>query len=229
MPLKSELDKIAFAREWAAFVEGERILLGQLNSTLVKTKAARQKVRDRLARVQLAWKNLLVRMCDAGVRRKDLILPKDDHPDEKAAQVVKRSKKTKSIGSTLTLDKFRSTPFIRGRIKVHPDKFHIWFNNIGWYEVGPNCSWKVLDRILNQSRNKSEYQDKPFTFSFTRRDGIDLAKAVAVEKGPEGTWPRKKVRIPLAKAILDKNPGCEARHAVATAAFKQIIYDDQIA
>lgn len=226
MPLKDEIDKIAFTHEWNAFVEGERILLERLKSNR-ETKASRVKTRDRLARVQIEWKNLLVRMCDAGVRPKDLALPKGASPEVEAKPVLKKSKKTESIGSTLPYSKDHSLIFIKGRIKIHPDKFHIWFNNIGWYEVGPNCSWKVLDRILDQSRNKPEYQDAPFTFSFSRLDGIRLGKAVAVDKGPAGTWLRKKVQIPLTSAVFDKNPGCETRHKLTTAAFKQIIYDEQ--
>lgn len=228
MPLKSALEKVAFAHEWQAFVDGERMLRERLESRQAKTNAARQKVRDHLARLQSEWKKLLVRMSDVGLRAKDLPLPKENPPTTTPVPVCKRSKKTESHGSTLALYREESTRFIDGHIKISPDRFHIWFDNVGWYEVKPNCSWDVLDRILDQSRNKPEYQKAPFVFSFSRRDGLALRKAVAVEKGFGGTWPRKKEQIPLPTAILDKNPGCEARNKVTTAQFKELIYKQPV-
>ena len=228
MPLKNALEKVAFAHEWQAFVDGERMLHERLESRQTRTKAAQQKVRDHLARLQLEWKNLLIRMSNAGVRANDLKLPKENPPANTPAPACKRSKKTESHGSTLTVYREKSTQFIDGHIKISPDKFHIWFANVGWYEVKPNCSWDVLDRILDQSRNKPEYQKAPFVFSFSRRDGLALRKAVAVKKGNGGTWPRLKKQIPLPTAILDKNPGCEARNKVTTAQFKELIYKQPV-
>lgn len=227
MPVKSALERIAFAHEWQAFVEGERMLLERMKSHIARSKADRRKDCDCLAKVQVAWKKLFVRMCDAGVHPKDLDL------DERVEQKVKhteppkrKGKKTKSHGSSLVREDKRSLQFIGGHIKIHPDKFHIYFNKIGWYEVGPNCTWRVLDRILRYSTKKPEYQKAPFRFSFTRSDGIALRKAIAVEKGPNGTWPRKKKQISLATAVLDKNPGCESDTRVTTASFKAVIYEN---
>lgn len=228
MPMKSALEKIAFAREWQAFVAGEKLLVDRIRSCRTRTKAAQEKDRNRLSRVQVEWKNLLVRMCDAGVRPRDLPALSNDSLPCRLPCAPKKSKKTESHGSRLTNSSDHSTTFINGNIKIHPDGFHIWFNNVGWYEVKPNCAWAVLDRILDQSRNKPAYQKAPFTFGFTRLDGIALGKAVAVDKGPAGRWLRKKSQKTLSAAVLDKNPGCEARHKLTTAAFKQIIYDTQV-
>lgn len=223
MPLRSVLDRIAFAKEFQAFDAGESMLLKKILSQDVD----HQEARDCLEKLYSKLKECRIRLSDAGIDPNEL---KEYCFTEKlipgTVNAKNRNRRTISRGSTLPTGNAKATFFLKGRIKIHTDKYHIYFNNVGWYEVRPNCSWKVLDRILDLSRNKTEYQNKPFPFAFSRDDGLFLRKAFAVEKGPNGTWKRKIKQIDLATAVLDKNPIPNSGKKITTAQFKKIIYED---